>query len=79
MMLPNPNGMTFRDWADDALGDLDTGGVTPIASDEASWREWASIVISFPKFSRVSAPNPYLFSNWRDWAERFNQTVESVV
>lgn len=79
MILTDPRGLSFVEWSDYVAQDLDPAGLTPIVSKESDWQDWASIVISFPKFSGVSAPNPLQFSDWKEWVFRFNQAVESVV
>lgn len=39
------------------------------------WQEWARSVILNNQKWQATVPNPYQFKDWRDWAERFLQTV----
>lgn len=44
--------------------------------EENRWRDWARYVQSFPQISIFNPPVPDYFEDWREWATRFNQTVE---
>lgn len=39
------------------------------------WQEWARSVILSNNQYQATAPNPYQFYDWRDWAERFLQVI----
>jgi len=66
---------TFVDWAQWSLPDLEQYGQIEIASNEDDWQNWASGLLSFNGIASVGAPNPYQFSDWREWVMRFNQAL----
>jgi hypothetical protein len=40
------------------------------------WQEWARSVILSNNRYQATAPNPYQFYDWREWAERFLQVMD---
>lgn len=46
--------------------------------DPDDWRQWARNLIQYPQISVFNPPDPEQFEDWRMWAERFNQTVETI-
>jgi hypothetical protein len=46
--------------------------------DPEDWRLWARNLIQYPQISAFNPPDPEQFEDWRGWAERFNQTVETL-
>lgn len=73
-MITQPFLMTLDDWASQVLVDLGRYGVFGRLTDDSRWQDWA---VQFINNSRIpgSIPNPYQFKNWREWAERFCQTL----
>lgn len=70
-----PTGMSLRDWADQVTLDLDPFGATGRLDDDAMWQEWAMQFVRNTSL-KETMPIPYNYANWRDWAERFCQTIE---
>lgn len=66
---------TFRDWADYSYPDLERYGAIAKVTDDSDWQNWAAGLLSLNGIAAVGAPNPYQFSDWREWAMRFNQTI----
>jgi hypothetical protein len=70
-MITRPTGMELRDWADQVTLDLDVyGPVSHITGDD--WQGWGVQFLSFGSIGK-NLPNPYNFTDWRDWAERMCQ------
>lgn len=44
--------------------------------DPQEWRSWARNLIQYAQVSKFNPPNPDSFEDWREWAERYNNTVE---
>lgn len=70
-----PVNMNLRDWADQIALDLDSFGAFGRLSDETKWQDWAMQLLNNTSLNE-NIPTPYNFVNWRDWAERFCQSVE---
>lgn len=70
-----PRMMELRDWADQIALDLDPYGAFGRLSDETKWQDWAMQFVNNASL-KENIPIPYMFADWRDWAERFCQTVE---
>ena len=66
---------TFRDWADYSYPDLERYGAIVKVDDDSNWQNWAAGLLSLNGIAAVGAPDPYQFSDWREWAMRFNQII----
>jgi hypothetical protein len=42
-----------------------------------NWQDWAAGLLAVNKIAESSAPNPYQFDDWKLWAMRFIQTLNS--
>lgn len=74
----NPLGMTWQDWASSvilAVGDAWSFGSPP---EETAWRDWATGLVRASPFTQRTLPDPYQFSDWRDWAMRAYPMLEST-
>lgn len=70
----DPRYMDLQQWTDAVALTLATSAPIPkLLGDD--WKLWADTVISTPTIARFTPPTPTAFSDWRQWAERF---VESV-
>lgn len=70
-MITRPTGMELQDWADQVALDLDVfGPVSRISGDD--WQNWGVQFLNFSTIGR-NLPNPYNFTDWREWAERMCQ------
>jgi hypothetical protein len=72
----NPVGMTLRDWADSVI--LVSGSAWSFGKlqDEERWQDWAVGFVRAASFAPQVIPDPYGFSNWRDWAMRVYPMLE---
>jgi len=64
-----PEYIDFEYWAT-LLMSAFPSDYLPLNPTESGWQEWAAFVVSTPSFAKVSAPNPYDFQDWREWARR---------
>lgn len=72
----NPIGMDVIEWTDKMNPILiPYGGFIGKLEDPAQWQDWARSVILINNQWQGQAPNPYEFTDWRDWAERFLQVT----
>lgn len=71
----DPRGLSFKDWADMTTPALAALGTIPVANDEKFWHHWAVAVIALPDIVQYVPPDPLLYSNWYEWAQRFVQAV----
>ena len=70
-----PTGMSLRDWADQIALDLDSFGAFGRLDIEEQWQNWAMQFLNNMSLGN-NFPLPYDSQNWREWAERFCQTLE---
>jgi hypothetical protein len=74
MNVTLPTHMTLLDWASAVSLDLDSFGAFGRLDDETQWQDWAMQFLNNTTLDR-SLPDPYGFTNWREWAERFAQSL----
>lgn len=78
-MTIDPTHMTVTDWCDSMAFILAPFLVPQKLLSENEWKLWARNVIQSPALARVRPPDPEYFSSWREWAYRFNQTIENLL
>lgn len=69
-----PYQMDVIEWTDKMnpiLINSGSGGFIGKLEDPEKWRDWARSVILINTKWQATAPNPYQFNNWKEWAERF--------
>lgn len=74
MRITLPTNMALRDWADQIALDLDPYGAFGRLDDENNWQNWAMQFLNTMSL-KENFPVPYNFDDWKEWAERFCQTV----
>lgn len=70
----DPLGMSMRDWCDSMVMQLEPNSHCGRLDDD-NWQRWAAWFTTAPNLSQNHAPNPYLFSDWREWAKSFNNAM----
>ena len=73
----NPVNMTLRECADSvilAIGDARSFGKL---MDEERWQDWAMSFVRTTNFTQQLVPDPYQFSDWREWAQRAYPMLEA--
>lgn len=66
---------TFIEWSDYMNPTLEEFGTVGRLLVEGDWKNWAAGVISLPGISALGPPSPYQFTDWKDWAFRFNDVL----
>lgn len=74
-MSINPRDMTVKDWCDQNVPLLVRYGQVPFIQDPARWQDWGVSVIKNPGVAAFNPPDPRFFTNFYEWAERFNSVV----
>ena len=70
----DPTLMSAVEWTD-RMSQL-LPDVLPVKIDrDQDWRAWGWHVLQSSTISKFNPPNPEQFSDWRDWAYRFNNAV----
>ena len=64
----NPYGMELRDWADSVIGALTRQWDAAPLEDPARWQDWAVGLVRAPTLEQRVLPDPFQFSDWREWA-----------
>ena len=73
----DPRGMSLTDWADSVI--LSTGDAWAFGRlQNDNWQEWA-VAFLRGSYSQQNVPDPYQFSDWRDWAMRAYTMLERNV
>lgn len=75
-MIINPIGLTVMQWTDAMTLELLGFSQPPRLDSPIQWQQWALAVSQSPRIARFNPPNPLQFADWRDWAARFNQSVD---
>ena len=74
----DPQGLEVVEWADWTGSELQPFGDVPRLDDADRWREWAYAVIQNRDIANCQPPDPQHFGDWREWADRFNQTIYAL-
>ena len=75
----DPLGMDVKAWTDAMHIDLEGFGSIPILIDKNRWQDWASELSNLGGLAGIVIPDPYEFSDWQDWARRFNESLGAIV
>lgn len=71
----SPSYMTFRQWADFMVPNLERFGNLGRLAREEEWREWGAALLNLPALSGSIVPDPYQFDDWRKWVQRLNENL----
>jgi alkyl sulfatase BDS1-like metallo-beta-lactamase superfamily hydrolase len=67
---------TVVEWADYMYPAIEQyGGVASRLFRESDWQDWGAGLLAINGIAQKGAPNAYQFTDWREWAERFNQAL----
>lgn len=77
MSIIQPDGLTLMQWTDYTGDGLTAYGPVPRLEDETRWQDWGATVLGMGTLRDTMFPNPYNFTDWREWADRFNQVLDS--
>jgi hypothetical protein len=70
--------MDLLDWADSTIASLNVSWNFGQLTDPAEWQEWAVGFVRAPEFAQRVLPDPFQFSDWRDWAMRAYPMLEGM-
>lgn len=69
MIITLPTYMSLPDWAAQINLDLDAYGAFGRLDNPEKWQDWGMQFINNTTLGR-NLPNPYQFTDWKEWAER---------
>lgn len=66
-----PVNMTVIEWADQMTNEVSQYGDIIKLENPEDWQSWAlSVILSNEQWEAV-IPNPFSYTDWREWAELF--------
>lgn len=66
----DPAYLTAQQWTDFMTPNLEQFGNIGRLGREEEWRLWGAQLLNVPALSGNIVPDPYLFDDWRTWAQR---------
>lgn len=77
-MAIDPRGMSLLDWADSVILSTDDAWDFGRLDDPDRWQDWAVGFVRASTFTQRVLPDPYQFTDWRDWAMRAYPMLEGA-
>lgn len=74
-MTIDPRMLDVDEWTADVGSTLVQYGQLPTVASEDDWRTWANAARSIPALAALGIPDPAFYSDWQEWAYRFNGAV----
>lgn len=74
----DPRGMRLLDWADSVILAAGNSWSFGRLDDEAKWQDWAVGFVRASDFTQRVLPDPYQFTDWREWAMRAYPMLEGT-
>jgi hypothetical protein len=74
----DPRGMSLLDWADSVVLSIGDAWAFGRLDDESRWQDWAVGFVRASDFTQRVPPDPYQFSDWRDWAMRMYPILQEA-
>ena len=75
----DPRHMTLKDWADSVILSVTDVWSFGKLEDENEWQGWAKAFVVANGYSQRNMPDPYQFTDWREWAQRAYPMLEATV
>ena len=69
-----PVGISLLDWAQQLRSEYSEDDI-PVLYNQNDWQNWGNSLRLIGTFSGASIPRTESFSDWREWAQRFTQTI----
>jgi hypothetical protein len=63
------------EWADMTTPAILRFGQIPKLMREEDWPNWAFLIVQLQPLEARRLPDPRTYTDWREWAIRFNQAV----
>ena len=73
----DPRNMTLRDWSDSVILSVGDAWSFGRLDNESLWQDWGVGFLRAGSFATRAIPDPYEFSDWRDWAMRVYPMLET--
>lgn len=74
----NPVNMSLQDWADSVILTINDAWSFGKLTDK-NWQDWAVAFVTANGYSQRNIPNPYGFTDWREWAMRVYPMLEATI
>jgi len=74
----DPRNMGLTDWADSVILSIGDAWTFGRLDNESQWQEWAIGLVRSSTYSARSLPDPYQYSDWKDWAMRVYPMLEKI-
>lgn len=74
----DPRNLTLREWADAVIQSLGSNWQFGTYRDGDDWRVYVVGFVRAPSMAQRVLPDPWQFSDWRDWAMRASPMLERV-
>jgi hypothetical protein len=71
--------MTLKDWADSVILSVTDVWSFGKLVNEDDWQSWAKAFVVANGYSQRNVPDPYMFTDWREWAQRAYPMLEATV
>lgn len=68
--------MTLTEWADAATYAMINYPNSWSMGDD--WQQWGTVFFTDPFLSRYDPPNPYHYTDWRDWARKLADSMTAA-
>jgi hypothetical protein len=75
----DPRHMTLKDWADSVILSVTDVWSFGKLVNEDDWQSWAKAFVFANGYSQRNVPDPYMFTDWREWAQRAYPMLEATV
>lgn len=72
----DPRYMEFDQWAS-LMVELYGAQNLVIPTPEVNWKDWAAGLLAIDIFTNEAAPNPYVFDDWKEWAQQLIGVVNA--
>jgi len=74
----DPRNMTWQDWACSVILSVNDAWSFGTPPDETEWQGWAMGLLRASPFTQQIIPDPYQFSDWREWGMRVYPMLEGT-
>lgn len=78
-MIVDPRGMDVITWTSQVTLLIDKFGTVGTLQAPDDWQNWAANVMKILGLDPADLPNPFLYQDWRLWADRFCQVTDNIV
>ena len=73
----SPQGLNAVEWTGAMAMYMDKFGLLPNIQRSEDWKLWGAAALLLPSLNGIVLPNPYDFSDFNTWAQRFIQILAS--